>query len=131
MQMPRRFSILATALVALNLFLWLVPAGVAMRTSLVGQLFGPAMIRAEVIDRAAGGRTRDYRIDRGTVSAVARGRITLTEEDGTVRSLRVVQTTQLTGVQRSRLASLARRSAQVLVVSTPAGKAVSLDVEAG
>jgi hypothetical protein len=128
--MSRRFSILVTSLVALNLFLWLVPAGVAMRSSLVGELFGPSMIRAEVVDRTASGRTKDYRIDRGVVTAVAGGRVTLMEDDGTVRSIRVVQATQLSGVQRSRLASLARRSVQVLVVSSASGKAVSLDVEA-
>ena len=129
MSMPRRFTILAAVLVALNVFLWVVPAGMALRQSLVNQLFGPAMIRAEVVVQSGQGSTADYRIDRGVVTAATAAQITLREADGTVQSIPLAPTTRFSGLGRLGLASLLRRPTRVLVVRLANGPAISIDVE--
>ena len=55
----KRFVFLAGVLVTLNVALFFAAPGLALRKALVNQLFGPKMIRAEVIDKkpAAGART--------------------------------------------------------------------------
>jgi len=129
MNMPKRFTILAVALVALNVFLWIVPAGMALRQSIVNQLFGPSMIRAEVVVQSGSNGTQDYRIDRGVVTAVTPGQITLREQDGTIQSIPLASTTRMSGLGRLGLQSLLRRPTQVLVVRPANGAAISLDVE--
>src|SRR5260221_3184157 len=45
----RRFLLLATVLVALNIALWLVPQGLALQRGLVSALFGKTMVRADIV----------------------------------------------------------------------------------
>ena len=50
----KRFVFLVGVLVALNAALFFAAPGLALRKAIVNQLFGPKMVRAEVIDEASG-----------------------------------------------------------------------------
>lgn len=77
------------ALLALNLVLVGAQlAGAALPRGLAGYLFGPKLVRAEVLLKDATG-LHDYRIDRGVIRAKAPGSLTLRERDGTVATLPV------------------------------------------
>lgn len=93
----RRFGLLAALLVALNVFLWLAPAGMALRQSLVSRLFGPRLVRAEVIVSTGGSTTSDIRMDRGIVTAQTPTDITLTEVDGRVQDIPLAPSTRIFG----------------------------------
>ena len=129
MRATKRFAILASALVALNIVLWLAPAGLALRPALVAELFGPSLIRSEVVVQSGAGGAQDYRIDRGLVTAASSTQITLSEVDGTVETVRLAATTQFVGITRARVARLVRRQLQVLVVRPVNGAAASVEVE--
>lgn len=129
MRVTKRFTLLAAVLVALNVFLWIVPAGLALRQSVINQLFGPALIRAEVVDQTGGTGTQDYRIDRGVVTAASFAQITLREQDGTVQTIPLASTTRISGLPRQGLSGLTRRPTQVLVIRPANGAATSIDVE--
>lgn len=135
MSMPsRRFVVLAVVLVALNLVLWLASPGLALRKAVIDQLFGPRMVRAEVVvATGTGPATIDYRLDRGIVTAVTTAglapSISLREADGTVQTIPLAATTRMLG--GGRLAALARRSMQVLVIREANGPAISIQVEGG
>jgi hypothetical protein len=77
----RRFVILAVVLVALNVFFWLAQSGFASSLGLIQDLFGPRMIRAEVVWQASDGTFQDTQLARGVVRAVAPDSITLRERD--------------------------------------------------
>jgi hypothetical protein len=125
----RRFSILVVALVALNLVLWLAPQGLALREAFVNQLFGPRMIRAEVVVRGAGGTTLDYRIDRGVITSVTPTALMLREQDGTTTSVTLVAGTQVTGRLRITSVEQLRRNLRVLVFRQANGAAELVQVE--
>ena len=95
----RRFMILATVLVALKAFFWMAGGGMAMSRALITQLFGARMIRAEVIVQSPGGPV-DWRIDRGVITAVSGGTVTLREADGTVQTVGVDPTARVQGPRR-------------------------------
>jgi hypothetical protein len=92
----KRFMVLAVALVALNTFFWLVPGGLALSQGLVDQLFGPKMIRAEVLVQTPTG-TADYRIDRGVIKTIAPGSIILKEKNGDMVPIQIAPTASVTG----------------------------------
>lgn len=126
----RRFTILAVALVALNLVLWLAPQGLALRTSLINTLFGPRMIRADILVQDPTSTTPiDYRIDRGVIVAATTTGITLKEADGTMQPIPIATTTVLQGAGRLGLANLIRRGVQVLVIRIANGPAASIQIE--
>ena len=129
MRLSRRFTILTVALLALNVSLWIVPSGMALRQSIINRLLGPTMIRAEVVVQSGANGAQDFRIDRGVVTAASTAEITLRERDGAVETIPLAATTQLRGVRRVRLASLARQPTQVVVVRRTNEAALSLDVE--
>ena len=91
----RRFALLAGILVMLNLVLWLAPQGLALRNVAITKLFGPKLVRAEIIDRAAGGTTVDWRLDRGIVLSVTATELTLSEADGRQQTIGLDDTTQV------------------------------------
>jgi hypothetical protein len=105
--MSRRFLLLATVLVALNLTLWLASAGFGgSLRDLPGFLFGAQLMRAEVV--LADGS--DYLIDRGrlTTNATADS-LTLREADGRVVVVTVSPSAQVTlGVRSVPLTRLKR-----------------------
>jgi hypothetical protein len=80
---------LAVALVAVNVFFWLGASAFGLSTSVIGDLFGSRMIRAEVIVQAPDGSTQDWLIDRGLITAVAGNTVTIRERDGRVVTLQV------------------------------------------
>jgi hypothetical protein len=114
----RRFALLAAVLVLLNLVLWLAPAGLAVRSALLNSLFGPRMIRAEVVLQGAAGTTQDYRVDRGVITSAAAtntSSITIRELDGTTTPIPIDATTRLAGPVK--LTSLPlRKGLRVLVI---------------
>jgi hypothetical protein len=78
----RRFAVLATVLVAVNVFFWLASSGFALPGgNLIQQLLGGRMIRAEVIWQAPDGTIRDTQLARGVIIAITPTSITLREKD--------------------------------------------------
>jgi hypothetical protein len=118
----RRFGILAAVLVAVNLGLWLAPPGLALRQALINQLFGPRMVRAEVIYKTGANSTGDMRLDRGLVTAQTPTDITLTELDGRVQ---VIPLGSSTRIRRNSLVGW-----RVLVEWPANGTAISVAPEA-
>lgn len=98
----RRFLLLAATLVALNAFFWLAGGGLALPRAIIGQFFGSRMVRAEVIVQAPGG-AQDWRIDRGVVSSIAAGTVTLNEADGTTVAVPVDPAARILGARRIRV----------------------------
>jgi hypothetical protein len=128
----RRWAILASTLVALNVFLWLVPQGLALQRALINQLFGPRMVRAEVVVLGSGGSPQDYRIDRGVVTSATSTAITLSEADGTAQTIPVDAATRVIGMPaRLGIARLAPRlqNAHVLVFRLANAPAQTIQVE--
>jgi len=125
----RRFVLLAGVLVTLNLALWFASPGLALRKALVTQLFGPKMIRAEVIDWAGPGTTADMRLDRGVITQVSSTQLTLRERDTKVQSIPLSSTTDvIRSGHHLPLSVLAKR--WHVVVTWPAnGAAQTVDVE--
>ena len=91
----KRFALLAGVLLTLNLVLWLAPPGLALRQAVISKLFGPKLVRAEVIDRAPGGGTVDWRIDRGTIVSATATEVDLLEADGRQQAIGVDGSTQV------------------------------------
>ncbi|HZD88160.1 MAG TPA: hypothetical protein VE088_09165 [Gaiellaceae bacterium] len=117
----KRFGLLAAILVALNLVLWLAPAGLALRRAVITQLFGPRLVRAEVIESTGGGTTNDIRIDRGVVVTQTSSDITLHELDGRSQDIPLSATTRM---RRRNLVGW-----RVLVVWSANGPAMSVQAE--
>jgi hypothetical protein len=111
----RRFALLAAFVVALNVVLWLAPQGLALRKAVINQLFGPKMIRAEVVVQAGGNSTQDYRLDRGVILSVSGGSLVLAEQDGTNQTIPVASSTRVTGPARFKSVAALRRGLRVLV----------------
>jgi hypothetical protein len=111
----KRFMILAVALVALNTFFWVVPGGLALSQGLVDQLFGPKMIRAEVLVQTPTG-TADYRIDRGVIKTIAPGSIILKEKNGDMVPIQIAPTAAVTGAVGRKGSSTALRVGLRVVV---------------
>jgi hypothetical protein len=93
----RRFAFLAVALIALNSFFWLASSGLALPKAIINQFFGNQMVRAEVLLQNG----QDWRIDRGVVTSVAAGTITLREADSTTVSIQVSPTARIQGMRRN------------------------------
>jgi hypothetical protein len=82
----------ATTIVALAL----VQAGAAGPGSSLGSyFFGPKLVRAEVVINEAG-TIHDYRADRGKIRMIAPGNLTLFERDGTLVTVPVAPTANIT-----------------------------------
>jgi hypothetical protein len=123
----RRWVLLATTLVALNLALWLVPQGLALGGSLIDQLFGPRMVRAEVVMVGADGTPQDYRVDRGVIVGSTRTAITLAEADGTTQTIPVARGTRVLGFALG--PRHLPKNIRVLVVHEANGPAMTIQVE--
>jgi hypothetical protein len=121
----RRFVLLATVLVALNVTLWLAAPGLALRKAIVRQLFGPSMVRAQVHDKSG----QDWNLDRGVITKVNSTQLTLREFDGRLQQIPLSGTTKVIHRgHRLALSALARRW-HVVVLWPPIGPAQSVDVE--
>jgi len=86
----RRFLVLATVLVLLNAALWLAPGALALRQVVVSTLFGPNMVRADVVTRSRG----EWRIDRGIVLTATPTLLRLREADLKVQAIAISSATR-------------------------------------
>ncbi len=85
--MSRKWIALVTILAAVNASLWLATGVFGSAADAVqNQLFGNAMVRAEVVVQQADG-LHDIRADRGKIVAVSSTSLTLKEKDGSVVTL--------------------------------------------
>jgi hypothetical protein len=109
----RRFMILAVALVALNTFFWVAGPSLGLTKAIVNQFFGNRLIRAEVIIQGNGG-PEDWLIDRGVITSVAGGTITLRELDGRSVPITVDQNAKVQGP--ARFAAVSRLRPRIKVV---------------
>ena len=122
----RRFMLLAVAVVALNSFFWLAQGGFALPRALIADLFGPRMIRAEVVDLAPDGSTQDQFVDRGIIRAVTQSSIMVFELDGNTATIPISSSTTVSG--RVFSVSRLRRGMRVLVVRPANGSATQIQV---
>jgi hypothetical protein len=79
--MKRKLGLTAAAIVLAALAL--VQTGAGGSAGLGTFFFGPKLVRAEIIMNE-GGTIHDYRVDRGTIRAIAPGSLTLLERDATL-----------------------------------------------
>ena len=116
-RMPRKGIAVWTvaALLALNGALLAEGAGVALPGSLGTYFFGPKLVRAEVLVKD-GGVLHDYRVDRGVIRAKSPGTLSLLERDGSVVSIAVSPTAQVTLDGRAIAFSALRRSMVATVI---------------
>jgi hypothetical protein len=124
----RRFVLLAGVLVTLNLVLWFAAPGLALRQAVIQQLFGPRLVRADVVDRSAG-TTIDTRIDRGFIVAANASQVVLREADGRVQPIPISVSTRITGFGRALPAAALKHGQRVLVTWPANGAATSVNVE--
>ena len=127
----RTFALLAVAaLLALNATLLLVQPGLALRKALVTQLFGPKMIRAEVIKWTGPGTPpADIRLDRGVIIQVSSTQLTLRERDTKVQSIPLSSTTDVIRFGHHLPPSVLAKSWHVVVTWPANGAAQTVDVE--
>jgi len=126
----RRFVLLAGVLVTLNLALWFASPGLALRRALVNQLFGPKMIRVEVIKwTGAGTPPADIRLDRGVITQVSGTQLTLRERDTKVQSIPLSSATDVIRFGHHLPPSVLAKSWHVVVTWPANGAAQTVDVE--
>jgi hypothetical protein len=125
----RRFMILATVLVALNAFFWMAGGGMALSRAIVNQFFGPRMVRAEVIVQSPSG-AEDWRIDRGIITAVSGGAVTIREADGTTQTVAVDPNARVQGPGRFASPSKLRPRLRVVLYHQANAPADLVQVEA-
>jgi hypothetical protein len=121
----RRFVLLAGLLVTLNVALWFAAPGLAIRRAIVNQLFGPKMVRAEVIKKDGS----DWRLDRGVITQVNGTQLTLREFDGRIQQIPLSSTTSVIHTGHRLTLSALALGWHVLVTWPTNGAAQSVDVE--
>jgi len=120
----RRFVLLVALFATLGLA-WFAAPGLAIRRAIVGQLFGPRMVRAQVLEKSG----TQMNLDRGVVTQVNGTQLTLKEYDGRIQSIPLSSSTQVIRFGRQLpLGSLAPRW-RVLVTWPATGAAEYVDVE--
>jgi hypothetical protein len=122
----RRFVVLATVLVTLNVVLFFAGPGLALRSAIVSQLFGAKMVRAQVFERNG----QEWNLDRGVITQVSSTQVTLREADGRIQQIPVDGTTDVLrfGRQISETA-LAPRWHVLVTWQANGAPAQSVDVE--
>jgi hypothetical protein len=124
----RRFLYLAAALVAVNSFFWLAQSGFALPQSIINQFFGGNMIRSEVYISTPSGN-QDWRIDRGTITAISGTAVTLREKDATVVSLQIDPNARVQGPARISSVAQLRRRLRVVIYRQADQPATLVQVE--
>jgi len=121
----RRFVLLVGVLVTLNLALFFAPPGLALRRAIVNQLFGPKLIRADVVTK-----TGEWRLDRGVITQVGGSQLTLREADGRVQPITLSSSTRVIHLGQSLpLSALAPRWRVLVEWPANGGAAKSVDIE--
>jgi len=124
----RRSIFLVGVLAALTAALWLVPQGLALRKAVIQQLFGPKLVRLEVIERTALGGSTDWRIDRGVVVSANATQLVVKEFDGRVQTIPFSSSTRVLRLGRRVSLGTLVRGRRVLVTWPASGTALSIDV---
>jgi hypothetical protein len=124
----RRFMVLLATLVALNSFFWLASSGFALPKAIINQFFGSRMIRAEVLVQGASG-AEDWMIDRGVVTAVGGGTITVREADGRSAAIPLDPNARVQGPARFAAVSRLRPRLRVVVYHQANAPAQLVQVE--
>ena len=128
----RRFTILATVLVAINVFFGLAGSSLGMAGgsgSLVQSLLGGRMIRAEILWLTPDGKVQDTRLDRGIVVALATDSISIKEKDGSTQTIALAPNiTVRLGLQTVTTANL-RRGQRVVVAQKANEPADTIQIE--
>ncbi len=119
------------ALLAVNAVLLAAQPGFArshvLPGSLASYLFGPKLVRAEVLVKDDGG-LRDYRIDRGVIRDKAPGSLTLRERDATVVTIPIAPTASISIGGRTTSFSALRRGMTATIIRD--GDAAASEVRA-
>jgi hypothetical protein len=127
----RRFVLLAAVLATLNVALWVAPAGLALRRVVIQELFGPKLVRAQVLEKSPVGGSTIWGIDRGVVTSASGSQLTLREADGKVQTIPVSGSTRVIRLATGRRLPLSVLAPgwRVLVTWPASGPAQSVDVE--
>jgi len=121
----RWFVLLAGVLVTLNLVLWLASPGLAIRKAIIQQLFGPKLIRADVVTKSG-----EWLLDRGVITQISGSQLTLREADTRVQVIPLASSTRfLLPSGRAIPGARLGRGWRVLVFRPLNGAAVSVDIE--
>jgi len=122
----RRFVLLVGILVTLNVVLWFASPGLALRRAIIQQLFGPKMVRAQVLEKNG----VEWNLDRGLIVQANASQLTLREADGRIQTISLAGSTRVL-LPSGRVIALTRlaRGWRVLVTWPANGAAVSVDVE--
>jgi hypothetical protein len=121
----RRFVLLGTVLVTLNVALWFAAPGFALRKAIVNQLFGPKMVRVQVLEKNGA----QWNLDRGVITSVDSTQVTLREFDGRVQQIPLSSTTRVIHIGRTLSVDQLAPHWHVLVTWPATGPARSVDVE--
>jgi hypothetical protein len=105
------------------------PAAIVQGDSINAQLFGPRMVRAEVLLLGAGASTQDFRIDRGVVVSAVSGTLTVRESNGDIVPLPVDPAAQVQGGGRKVTAATLRKGTRVVVYRSANAAAELVQVE--
>jgi hypothetical protein len=114
--MRNRRLLLAAVLVTVSAALWLAPAGLALRNTVVKQVFGGKLVRLEVIEKKPVGASTDWRVDHGLITAVSATQITLRESDGRIQPIPLSASTRV--IRRGAVSSLSRLHAHLYALVT-------------
>ena len=126
----RRFVLLGATLVSLNLVLWFASPGFALPHALFQQLFGPKMIRVEIVENKPVSGSTDWHIDRGVITSISSTQLTLKEADGRVQAIPLSGSTKVKTKLGATLPLSALAAHWHVVVTWPAsGAAMRVDVE--
>jgi len=121
----RRFILLGTVLATLNVALWFAAPGLAIRRAIVNQLFGPKMVRAQVLKKDG----TQWNLDRGVVTSVDSTQVTLREFDGRVQQIPLSGSTKVIHLGHTLSVDQLAPRWHVLVTWPATGTARSVDVE--
>jgi hypothetical protein len=121
----RRFVLLAGVLATLNVTLWFASPGLAIRRAIVNQLFGPSMVRAQVLKKDG----TQWNLDRGVIKSVDSTQVTLREFDGRIQQIPLSSSTKVIRLGRQLPLTALAPKWHVLVTWPATGPALSVDVE--
>ena len=121
----RRFVLLAGVLATLNVALWFAAPGLAIRRAIVNQLFGPAMVRAQVLVKNG----TQWNLDRGVIKSVDSTQVTIREFDGRIQQIPLSSSTRVIHLGRQLPLTVLAPKWHVLVTWPATGTAQSVDVE--
>jgi hypothetical protein len=121
----RRFVLLGTVLVAVNVALWFAAPGLAIRKAILNELFGPRMIRAQVYEKGG----VELNLDRGVIIQVSSTQLTLREADTKIQVIPLASTTDVVRFGHHLSPDVLAKRWHVLVTWPSTGPATSVDVE--